>query len=187
MVAMLRDALPDAVVEVQVFAGEHTVYVDAAKIVDVCRLLKDKAGFDYLIDIAGVDRFAETMRFEVYYILVNVNAGKRIRLKVRLEEEHPVVPSVTSVFPAANWNERECFDMLGIRFEGHEDLRRMYMPEDFEYHPLRKEFPLLGVPGSLPLPPQVPGGPLTKDPFAAARGSKPVQSFEEPDVAEDTL
>ena len=74
--------------------------------------------------------------------------------------------------------------MFGIRFEGHEDLRRMYMPEDFEYHPLRKEFPLLGVPGSLPLPPQVPDGPLTLDPFAAARGSRPVPSYEEPVAGE---
>jgi NADH-quinone oxidoreductase subunit C len=105
--------------------------------------------------------------------------GRRLRLKTRVDEEKGSLPSVTGVFRAAGWNERECFDMFGLRFEGHTDLRRMYMPEDFEYHPLRKEFPLLGVPGSLPLPPQTPEAGLTLDPFAAAHGSKPIKSYEE--------
>ena len=134
----------------------------------------------YLVDLGGVDRFTEEDRYEVFYNLVNIDAGKRIRLKVRLEEDDLHVPSVTPLHPAANWNERECFDMLGVIFDGHPDLRRMYMPEDFAYYPQRKEFPLLGIPGSLPLPPQTPEGELTMDPFAAARGSKPVKSYEEP-------
>ena len=108
-----------------------------------------------------------------------IEAEKRIRVKVRVEENDPVVPSVTGLFRAANWNERECWDMVGIKFEGHPDMRRMYMPEDFEHHPIRKEFPLLGIPGSLPLPPQQPGGDLTMDPFAAAHGSRPIKSYEE--------
>ena len=112
---------------------------------------------------------------------MNLKTSKRIRLKVRVEEENPTLPSVTSLFKAADWNERECFDMLGIRFEGHEDLRRMYMPEDFQYHPQRKEFPLLGIPGSLPLPPRTPEGELTMDPFAAARRGRPVNSYQEPE------
>ena len=90
---------------------------------------------------------------------------------------------LTPLYRAANWNERECFDMLGLIFDGHPDLRRMYMPEDFEYYPQRKEFPLLGIPGSLPLPPQTPEGGLTMDPYAAAHGSKPVRSYEEPPSA----
>lgn len=168
--------------DVSVFAGEHTVFVASQRIRDVCLFLRDELGFTYLVDLAGVDRFTESGRFEVFYNLVNVDEGKRIRLKVRLEEDHAVVPSVMSVFPAANWNERECYDMMGIRFEGHEDLRRMYMPEDFAYHPQRKEFPLLGIPGSLPLPPQTPEGELTRDPFAAAHGSRPIASYEEPET-----
>ena len=82
-------------------------------------------------------------------------------------------------------NERECYDMLGIQFDGHPDLRRMYMPEDFEYHPQRKEFPLLGIPGSLPLPPRTPEGDLTMDPFAAARSGRPVRSYQEPPSTEN--
>ena len=120
------------------------------------------------------------MRFEVFYNLVSIQGRKRIRLQVRVDEEDLVVPSVTGVYRAANWNEREVYDMMGIRFDGHPDLRRMFMPEDFEYYPQRKEFPLLGVPGSLPLPPRVPEGDLTVDPFAAAHEGKTPKSYEEP-------
>jgi NADH-quinone oxidoreductase subunit C len=76
----------------------------------------------------------------------------RIRLKTFTEEENPKVPTVTGVWGTANWHERETYDMFGIIFEGHPDLRRMYMPDEFEYHPLRKDFPLMGIPGSLDLP-----------------------------------
>ena len=179
-IATLRKAFGDAVLAVECYAGEQTVFVEAGRIVDVCRYLKEEQGFTYLVDLGGVDRFTEENRFEVFYNLVNVEQGKRLRLKVRVEEEAARVPSVTGVYKAADWNERECYDMLGIIFEGHDDLRRMYMPEDFEYFPQRKEFPLLGIPGSLPLPAQTPGGPLQRDPFAAAHGNRPVSSFDEP-------
>lgn len=175
------------VVDHQVYAGEHTVWVRKEQVLDVCRMLKDELGFTYLVDLGGLDRFTEDDRYEVFYNLVNIGERKRLRLKVRVDEDDLVVPSVTPVYRAANWNERECWDMFGIRFEGHEDLRRMFMPEDFEYHPLRKEFPLLGVPGSLPLPPQVPEGDLTLDPFAAAHGKKPIKSYQEPASRSDAF
>lgn len=178
-VEALQAAFPDAVGEVFLYANEHTVYVDRSRIVDVCRFLKGDRGFEYLADMGGIDLFVEGARFEVFYNLVSLSRSKRLRLKIRVDEDDPVVPSITDVYRAAGWNERECWDMFGIRFDGHPDLRRMYMPEDFEYHPLRKEFPLLGVPGSLPLPPQTPEAGLTLDPFAAAHGSRPVKSFEE--------
>lgn len=186
VVEALRARFGEAIRDVVEYAGEHTVLVDAAVLVDVCRFLKTEQGFTYLADIGGIDRFTEEERFEVFYNLSSFERQKRIRLKVRTEEENPVVPSVTGVYRAAGWNERECYDMLGIRFDGHPDLRRMYMPEDFEYHPLRKEFPLLGIPGSLPLPPQRPEDDLTRDPFAAAHGRRPPHSYEEPksDMAE---
>ena len=179
VMAALQERFGDAVREVTVYAGEYTVRVEAARIVEVCRFLREEQAFTYFVDLGGTDRFTEEERFEVFYNLVSLTRNKRIRLKVRVDEDDPTVPSVTGVWRAANWNERECYDMFGIRFEGHPDLRRMYMPEDFEYHPLRKEFPLLGIPGSLPLPPQTPEGDLTLDPYAAAHGARPVKSYEE--------
>ncbi|MBO6574868.1 MAG: NADH-quinone oxidoreductase subunit C [Rhodothermales bacterium] len=179
VVEALQKEFGEAIGEVFLYANEHTVYVDKTRIVDVCTHLRDTLGFTYLVDLGGVDMFRDEDRYEVFYNLVNIQAGKRLRIKVRVDEESMTVPSVTGVYRAAGWNEREAFDMFGLRFEGHEDLRRMYMPEDFEYHPLRKEFPLLGVPGSLPLPPQTPEAGLTLDPFPAAHGSKPIKSYQE--------
>ena len=180
VVEALREAFGEAIGEQVVYAGEYTAYVQKDRIRDVCLHLRDAMGFTYLVDIGGVDRFTEDDRFEVFYNLINLKARQRLRLKLRVDEEDLHVPSIVSVFRSADWNEREVYDMLGIVFDDHPDLRRMYMPEDFEYFPQRKEFPLLGIPGSLPLPPQTPEGGLTLDPFAAAHGSKPVKSYEEP-------
>ncbi len=178
-VTALRERFGDAFEDVTEYAGEFTVRIARTEIKAACVFLKDSQGFDYLADIAGIDRFTEDDRYEVFYNLVSLGNSKRIRLVTRIDEEDMTVDSLCDVYRAANWNERECYDMFGIRFNDHPDMRRMFMPEDFEYYPLRKEFPLLGVPGSLPLPPQSPEGPLTLDPFPAAHGSKPAKSFEE--------
>lgn len=159
--------------ETTLYAGETTVYIARASLLAVCQWLRDEAGFDYMADMATVDRFTEDERFEVVYNLCNLAERKRLRLKVRLEEDDAVVPTVTGIWFGAGWHEREAWDMMGIRFSGHPDHRRIYMPEDFEYHPLRKEFPTLGIPGSLPLPPNVSDGELTLDPFARAHGELP--------------
>ena len=136
------------------FRGDPTVTVRRADIVRVTTFLRDDSelSFDQNIDVIGVDMYRPEFRFEVVYVLYSIRNKKHLRLKVRLEEEHPVVPSVTGVWAGANWAEREAYDMVGIKFEGHPDLRRLYMPEEFEYHPLRKDFPLMGIPDSLPLP-----------------------------------
>lgn len=185
VVENLRQTFGGAILGVTLYANEHTVRVDKAKIAEICRHLRDKLSFTFLVDLGGTDRFTDTDRYEVFYNLVSISGGQRLRLKVWTDEDDMTVPTVMYIFPAANWNEREVFDMLGIRFEGHEDLRRIYLPEDFEYHPLRKEFPLLGIPGSLPLPPQTPEGELNYDPFAAAHGRRTINSFEEPLSAEE--
>jgi NADH-quinone oxidoreductase subunit C len=134
------------------FRRETTFLVTPSEIERLCTFLKNKLGFTYLTDICGADRFTEEDRFEVIYNLFNPENKSRLRLKVWVSEENPVVPTVTTVWRSADWYERETFDMYGITFSGHPDVRRMYMPEDFEYFPLRKEYPLVGVPGSIPLP-----------------------------------
>lgn len=175
VVDALQKRFEEQVQGVSVYAREHTVLVKKEAIVDVCRFLKEEQGFEYLSDLGGVDRFTEEERFEVFYNIVSIKNRKRIRLKVQTGGEEPAVPSITDVYRAANWRERETYDMFGIRFEDHPDPRRMYMPEDFEFYPLRKEFPSLGVPGSLPLPGGETGADESPDPFPSAHGKPPVK------------
>lgn len=150
----LREKFPRAILEVSEFRGDLTFLVDKNSIVDICKFLKEdeELSFDLLVDLCGVDRAKRKDRFEVVYHITSLKNKYRIRLKVRVDEKDCVVDSITSVYPTANWHERETFDMLGITFKNHPDLRRMYMPEEFEYYPLRKDFPLIGIPGSLSLP-----------------------------------
>lgn len=126
------------------YAGEFTFIIPRGSVKEVFRFLKEKLGFDYLVDIGVTDHFVEGERFEVFYNLFHLQSGLRIRIKCRVPEEDPTVESLTDLYPSAAWHEREAWDMMGIRFIGHPDLRRMYMPEDFKHYPLRKEFPLLG-------------------------------------------
>lgn len=149
--------IQDFVIGKTEYAGEVTIEVRAGAIVQVCETLKTKFGFNYLADITGVDYYTDEKRFGVSYNMVNLTDKKRLRVSVRVEERDPTVHSVVSVWPSANWFEREVYDMFGIRFGSHPDMRRIYMPEDFEYYPLRKEFPLIGIPGSIQTP--IPDGP----------------------------
>jgi NADH-quinone oxidoreductase subunit C len=132
--------------------GDVQVLVPHTIIHDVLRKLKEDFGFTYFSDMVAADRFTSEDRFEVIWNLVSLKDRTRIFVKTRCSEEHPVLPTTTDIWPAANWNEREAYDMFGIQFEGHPDLRRLFLPEDFQYFPLRKEFPMMGVPGSLELP-----------------------------------
>jgi NADH-quinone oxidoreductase subunit C len=150
----LKNRFTDAVLETHEFRDELTVVVPKERIVDVCKFLKEdpELQFDLLADVCGIDMYTPTKRFGVIYNLYSLKNRNRIRLKVFVEEEDPRVPTMTGTYGTANWHERETFDMFGIVFEGHPDLRRVYMPDDFEYYPLRKDFPLMGIPGSLFLP-----------------------------------
>src|SRR5512146_3014950 len=126
------------------FRGEQTVLVPREQIVEVCRFLKDDAAlqYDMLADLCGIDMYTPVKRFGVIYNLYSLKNRHRLRLKTFTEEQDPHVPSVTGVWKTANWHERETYDMFGILFDGHPDLRRIYMPDEFEYYPLRKDFPL---------------------------------------------
>jgi NADH-quinone oxidoreductase subunit C len=132
--------------------GTQCAIIDRTHLLALSTLLKDKHGFTNFVDTVGIDRFTRTMRFEVTYNLRNLTTKERIFLKVRCDERDPHIPSVEKIWTGAGWNEREVYDMFGVIFDGHPDLRRMYMPEEYEYYPLRKDFPLMGVPGSIPLP-----------------------------------
>lgn len=148
----LSGKFSDKILNVYQSTGDTYVMVDPESIVDVCRYLKEEFHYTYLSDLFGIDRYTSEDRFEVAYNLISLREGVRLFLKVRCEEENPTVDSVTEVWAAAGWPEREVYDMFGIHFRNHPDLRRIFMPEDFEYYPLRKEFPLLGIPGSIELP-----------------------------------
>jgi NADH-quinone oxidoreductase subunit C len=123
---------------------EDCLMVAAKDLVALCLLLRDDPAlkFDFMSDICGVDFFPETPRFQLVYQLYSIPFKRRLRLKCRLEE--PVAPTITEVWTTANWHEREAWDMYGIDFTGHPDLRRIYMWEGFEGFPMRRDFPLRG-------------------------------------------
>lgn len=154
IVEKLKAKFGEVILESNEFRGELTVVVEKERIAEICRFLKEdiELAFDFLADLCGIDMYTPTKRFGVIYNLYSIKNKFRFRMKTFTEEENPKVPTVTGVWGTANWHERETYDMFGIVFEGHPDLRRMYMPEEFEYHPLRKDFPLMGIPGSLTLP-----------------------------------
>jgi NADH-quinone oxidoreductase subunit C len=123
-----------------------TIYVERSAIREACALLRDNSGcpFNYLADITCVDWYPSEPRFEVIYHLLSIPNKERVRLKVRLSGDGPALDSVTSVWPGANYFEREVFDLFGVRFNGHPYLRRILMPENWEGHPLRKDYPVEG-------------------------------------------
>lgn len=124
---------------------EVTVYVPRENIVDVCWFLKTRHQFDMLMDLNGADLGAEEdPRFEVIYHLFSTKTYQRLRLKVLVSDEDPHVQTVTTVWRTANWHERETYDMFGVIFDGHPDLRRILLPSDFDGHALRKDYPLRG-------------------------------------------
>ena len=137
---------PRAVEAAKFDRDEMTVVIERSAIREVCVLLRDDhdCPFNFLSDVTCVDRFPSEPRFEVVYHLLSIPKKERIRLKVLLAGESAVVDSVMPVWPAANYFEREVFDLFGVRFTGHPYLRRLLMPEDWEGHPLRKDYPVEG-------------------------------------------
>jgi NADH-quinone oxidoreductase subunit C len=132
------------------FRGETTCVIAVADLREVAKFCRDELSFDYLLDITSVDNFGEEPRFEMVYELYSMREGVHLRLKIRVSEEGGDVPTVSDIWPTANWHEREVFDMMGIRFADHPDLRRILMWEGYPYFPLRKEFPLEGLPSNMP-------------------------------------
>ncbi|HTX39576.1 MAG TPA: NADH-quinone oxidoreductase subunit C [Bryobacteraceae bacterium] len=142
--AAVADFDSSAVIAGKYDRGELTLEIAAAKIASICGFLKYDLKFVRLSSVTAVDRFPTEPRFEVVYHLHSVERKERVRLKCRLPGIDPVIESVTSVWRGANWYEREVFDLFGIRFLHHPDLRRIMLPEGWEGHPLRKDYPVTG-------------------------------------------
>ena len=133
---------PGAVFDWHSMHGDRTLIVDGARILDIITLLHDELGYEVLVDLAGVDYQPRKPRFEIVYHLMNLSAKARLRVKVQSDDLHPELQSITSVYAIANWLEREVWDMMGVKFIGHPDLKRILLYEGFEGHPLRKDYPL---------------------------------------------
>jgi NADH-quinone oxidoreductase subunit C len=145
-VKQLRELNPEAVEEARAFRGEVTVYIRPQSLHRMAEFLRDAPQllFEFLADVTAVDLHPNEPRFEVIYHLLSIEKNARLRLKVRLPGSDPRVESMVPVWPAANAFEREVFDLFGIVFEGHPYLRRILMPEDWQGHPLRKDYPVQG-------------------------------------------
>jgi NADH-quinone oxidoreductase subunit C len=138
-------AIADTVVTGKHDRGELTLEIDPARIVEACRKLKYELDFVRLSDVTAVDRYPAEPRFEVIYHLHSLSRNERLRLKCRVGGETPEIESVTSVWRSANWYEREVFDLFGIHIRNHPNLKRIMMPDHWEGHPLRKDYPITGT------------------------------------------
>jgi len=117
---------------------------------EITKYCRDELSFDYLIDITSIDNFGEEPRFEIVYHLYSMSHAAHLRLKLAVPEEAGAVDTVSDIWPTANWHEREIYDMMGIKFNGHPDLRRILMWDGYPFFPLRKDFPLEGLPSEMP-------------------------------------
>jgi len=148
----LKEKLKDFNLEYSDVNGTPSLTIPNQNLLDVCKILKHDVKFEQCRDAIGVDRFTKKNRYEIIYNLYSLTFNDRVFIRVLIDSKTPESNSIVSVWKAADWYEREAYDMVGIKFTGHPDLRRIYMPEDYEYFPLRKDFPLMGIPGSIPLP-----------------------------------
>jgi NADH-quinone oxidoreductase subunit C len=151
VVDALEEAYPgfsDAIERVVIDRGELTLHIVPAKIAEVCQILRDDMSLRYELcsSVSGVDYIAEERRLHVVYHLTSMTYRRRIRLECAVTAADPHLPSVTSVYPTADWQERETYDMFGVIFDGHPNLTRILMPDDWDGHPQRKDYPLGGVP-----------------------------------------
>lgn len=165
------------------FRGETTLLLELAQLKEACRFCKESLGYTYLVDLSGVDNMGEEPRFEVVYELYQFERGESLRLKVRVSEDELTVPTVSDLWATADWHEREAYDMFGIKFAGHPELRRILMWEGYPYYPLRKDFPLAGKPSDTPevafsAPAPLAGGPFVTVPTTGTTQDREPRSRE---------
>ena len=149
-VKKLREAFPDSIHEETQFRGETSLRIAKSSLRDICHHARDRMGFDYLVDVSSVDHFGQEPRYEMVYELYSLRNEFHLRLKTEVSEDDNTAPTVSDIWPTADWHEREVYDLMGIRFIDHPDLRRILMWEGYPYHPLRKDFPLEGKTTEMP-------------------------------------
>jgi len=169
----LREKFGDLLSPPAEFRGEVTLKLgDAERAPEVCSFARKELGFDFLLDITSIDNCGEDPRWTIVYHLYGIGHGCHLRLKTDVSEEKSEMPTVTGVWRTADWHEREIYDLMGIRFRGHPDLRRIIMWEGYPFFPLRKDFPLAGKPSDLPDVAFSKPAPLEGGPFVTAPGGK---------------
>lgn len=192
-------SLPDAITSLQTefagrigqgteFRGEWTVETDREIIREVAAQLKNRLGYNFLVDISSVDHFGEEPRYEVVYefcVLGGPSDQAHLRVKIKVSEDEATVPSLVPVYQGANWHEREIYDMMGLKFADHPDLRRILMWEGYPYFPLRKDFPLAGEPSDMPeeaftMPAPMEGGPFVAKPAPLPQRGESPATWREP-------
>jgi NADH-quinone oxidoreductase subunit C len=172
-IASLQRQFPGKVGQGKEFRGDHTIEVDREVIRAAATHLKNELGFDYLVDISSVDNFGDEPRYEVVYEFCALNGAHKqthLRLKARVSEDDATIDSLVPVYQGADWHEREVFDMMGLKFNDHPDLRRILMWEGYPFYPLRKDFPLEGKASNSPgegfsRPAPLEGGPFVASPI----------------------
>jgi NADH-quinone oxidoreductase subunit C len=132
------------------FRGETSCAIAASDLHEITKFCRDELSFDYLLDITSIDNYGEELRFEIVYHLYSMPHAVHLRLKLKVSEDVGAVDTVSDIWPTANWHEREIYDMMGLKFNGHPDLRRILMWDGYPFFPLRKDFPLQGLPSEMP-------------------------------------
>jgi NADH-quinone oxidoreductase subunit C len=167
----LKTQFGDLISEPAEFRGDITVQLsDADRIADICEFAKKQLGFDFLVDVSSIDNYGSDPRFTVVYHLYGYEHHCPLRIKTNVSEEKSELPTVTGVWKTADWHEREVYDMMGIRFRGHPDLRRILMWEGYPYFPLRKDFPLSGKSSDVPEVAFTKTAPMEGGPFVTLAG-----------------
>jgi NADH-quinone oxidoreductase subunit C len=170
MVTVLKEKFGAAVLSTVEFRGEHTLNVTLAAAKPMLKYCKDELACDYLVDISSLDQMGQEPRFEMVYELTGYSHHQHLRIKAQIPDDEEV-PTVSDVWPTANWHEREIWDMMGIKFAGHPDLRRILMWEGYPFFPLRKDFPLAGKPSDMPEVGFTGIAPMADGPFVTSAGA----------------
>ena len=166
----LEKTFGDKIVGTCEFRDEQTIEVQLASLLALLQEAKNKLGYNFLLDISSLDHFGEDPRFEMVYELTDVEDSKHLRVRAKVSEEEEV-PSATGIWSAADWHEREVFDMMGIPFSGHPNLKRILMWDGYPFYPLRKDFPLAGRPSEMPDTAFTGVAPLEGGPFVTSPGA----------------